>query len=171
MRNRIFAAILGLSVVAAVGVGGCGYMVGSTLPTGVRSVYVPIFVNKTKEPRIEFDATNATRTELQKDGTLQITSEDQADAVLKVVITGYDLEPLAYDPNRRARTTEYRVLLTVAMVLEDIRTGETIASKSKIQGESTFVLTGDLGAAKRDALPDAAKDLAHDIVEKLVEAW
>jgi hypothetical protein len=41
----------------------------------------------------------------------------------------------------------------------------------RISGESDFVFAGDLTSSKRRALPEAAEDFGHDIVEGVVEAW
>ncbi len=43
--------------------------------------------------------------------------------------------------------------------------------KQLVKGDATFEMFGDLSSAKREALPDAAKDLAHKIVESVVEYW
>jgi hypothetical protein len=40
-----------------------------------------------------------------------------------------------------------------------------------VSGETTFILSGDMAAAQRTALPSAAKDLATRIVEQVTEYW
>ena len=52
---------------------GCAsYQLGSMLPNDIKTVYVPTFINKTGEPMIESEATQAAIRELQKDGSLKV---------------------------------------------------------------------------------------------------
>ncbi|MFC1452819.1 hypothetical protein ACFLSJ_05680, partial [Verrucomicrobiota bacterium] len=65
---------------------------------------------------------------------------------------------------------EYRLTLHADVVL--VRSGEAEpVLERRVQGETTFDLAGDLASAKLDSLPIAARDLAHDIVECVVEYW
>ena len=40
-----------------------------------------------------------------------------------------------------------------------------------MRGEYVFPVAGDLSSSKLRGLPLAAEDLAHNLVEKVVEAW
>ena len=66
------------------------------LPNDVRTVYMPTCVNATSEPLIEMDVTRAILAQIQMDGSLRIASEDTADTVLDVKLTGFDLDPVGY---------------------------------------------------------------------------
>ena len=81
------------------------------------------------------------------------------------------LRAVRYARNNRQRAEEHRLVLTAALVFREARTGKVIVERPEVQGEATFVIGGDLGSAKRGALPTAARDLAHDIVEAITEAW
>ena len=152
--------------------GGCAhYQLGSMLPPDLRSVYVPTFENLTNEPFLEAEATKAVIEQIQLDGSLKVADESNADARLDVTIIEFELVPLAYDEQRRTLANEYRVLLTASIQFSNRLTQEIVVQSSKVQGEATFVLASDLTTAKRDALPEAAQDLGHDIVEQIVEAW
>lgn len=166
-------ARIGLALLAASCLTGCvGYRLGSMLPADVRSVYIPTFVNKTDEPLIESATTEAAIREFQKDGTLKVAGAPEiADALLAVTIVKYELSPLSYDTLKRTTANEYRLILTASVVMSSQKTGKVIAESPKVQGENTFVLSGDMTSAKRQALPAAAADLAHDLVETVVEAW
>jgi hypothetical protein len=161
---------LALAWTCAAAAGCAGYRLGSTLPPGLRSVHVPVFVNRTAEPQLENDATQAAMAEFQKDGTLRVAPAAEADAVLEVELTAFGLEPLRYDRDRAKTAVEYRARISARLVFKENRTGEVLMSKT-VEGESTFVPTGDLSTAKRTAIPAAAADLAHDIVEAVVEYW
>jgi outer membrane lipopolysaccharide assembly protein LptE/RlpB len=151
---------------------GClGYRMGTTLPPGVRSVYVPTFINNCGEPDVESTATSATIQELRRDGSLKLLSADQADAILDVTLTRYELKPLRYSSDSSTEASEYRLMLTASIVLRERETGKILAENASIRGKSTFEPEGDIASAKQSALPAAARDLAHDIVESVVEAW
>jgi len=150
---------------------GCvGYRFGSTLPPGINSVHVPTFHNRTNEPLLETQTTGATKQELQKEGSLRVTGKSNADAVLEVTLTRFILEPLRYERDRAKTTDEYRMRIRAELIFKRLRDGHVL-SKRTVEGEATFDPAGSLTSAKRAALPVAARDLAHDIVESVVEYW
>lgn len=163
--------LLGLAAAAIVCSSGCaGYWLGSALPPGVRTIHVPAFVNKTGEPLLENETSGAAIRELQRDGTLRVVGPDEADALLNVTLVKYRLEPLRYERNRPKTTAEYRITITAQVVLMDAAKRKALLKKT-VAGEATFVPGGNLAAGKRAALPIAARDLAHNIVEGVVEFW
>ena len=171
LMPRLVVPAFCLVVCLGVAVVGCvGYQLGSTLPPGVETLYVPTFMNSCGEPLVETEATRQTIQEFQKDGALRITSREQADAQLDVTIVEYELEPLRYRRDRAKTTREYRLTLVADVVLTRTATGE-ILSHRQLRGDSAFEPLGDLPSAKIQALPEAARDLAHDIVESVVEYW
>ena len=151
---------------------GCAnYQLGTMLPDDIKTVYVPTFVNKTMEPQIEFTTTSTTINEIQKDGSLQIAGEADADTILLVTLTDYRLDPLAYEDNRTTTTEEYRSIITASVVFQRNNDGTILAEYPVVTGDSTFLMSGDFTSSKQKALPDTAKDLAHEIVQKIVETW
>ena len=151
--------------------GGCaGYHLGGTPPPGVSSVCVPTFVNRCGEPNVEMDTTRATIQEFQRDGNLSIKAEEQADAILRVTLMSYRLDPLRYDRNSGKTAQEYRVTLAARCTLESKKTGKIMSSR-KISGDATFEFAGDLTSARFRALPLVAQDLAKNIVESVVSFW
>lgn len=170
LRFSLPGRLLTGTLLAALCAGCAGYRLGSTLPPDINVVHVPTFVNETPEPRLEIEATQATIREIQRDGTLSISDLQLADVVLDVRLIKFKLEPLRYEADNVVATKEYRLTITAGLTLTNRKT-DTIMIRNTVQGEADFVPTGDLSSAKRDALPVAAKDLAHDIVESVVEYW
>ncbi len=163
---------LALTLLVAVSLTGCaGYQLGSMLPDDIKTVAVPTFINKTKEPLLEVDCTQAAIEEFQRDGSLKVVSEDQADAVLEVVLIEFTQAPLAYEKTRRTAAQEYRMTIYAGMVLKRKSDGSIISQYPRVRGEAAFELIGDLSSSKLRVLPVAAEDLAHQIVERVVEAW
>ena len=86
---------LGLLFLGVLLLAGCGpYHLGTTLPDNMRTVFVPTFVNRTNEPGIEIDVTNAVITRFRVDGNLAPVSEKEADlfAAIKFGARGYILK-------------------------------------------------------------------------------
>lgn len=151
---------------------GCvGYQLGSMLPDDIRTVCIPTFVNETDEPNIEIETTQATIREFQQDGSLQVVACEEADAILEVVLKEYELEPISYEKNRETTAEEYRIWIKASYVFRK-QAGDVVVSEApNIRGQSTVDFTGDLSLMKRTELPATARDLAHEIVERVVETW
>jgi len=181
MQNELFrrlrtgmyvvAALTGLTGLACTTTGCAGYRLGSMLPPDIQTVYVATFVNRTSEPQLEGKTTGAVIAEFQKDATLRVVSkESAADTRLDVQLVGFSEQALRFDRNRRRTANEYRITIRAKIVFRRVSTGAALLEK-EVEGDSTFVVVGDLTSAKRAATPQAARDLAHDIVESVVESW
>lgn len=168
--NRLSLATLLLAI--TLGLPGClGYRLGSMLPADIKTVYVPTFLNETTEPLIEIEATSGVIDELQKDGSLRVVEEARADSILKVKLTSFLLEPVAYDNDATATVNEYRMVLTASIVLLRRSNNQVLVEGPSIQGEAIFQVTGDMTSSKQTGLPKAVEDLGNRIVATIVEAW
>lgn len=171
LHKPIFMLALVFAAAAITGCTQLGYNLGSMLPPEIKTVYVPVFVNSTDEPLLEVEVTRAAQEAIQVDGSLKIANEADADAVLRANLIAYKIVPIAFREDKATATDEYRIYLTAGFVMTQKATGEVLAQSSRVLGESTFFLEGDLTSSKKRALPEAADDLAHDIVEQIVEHW
>ena len=172
LRTVPNALALTIAAVSLALLPGCaGYRLGSMLPADIKTVYVPTFVNQTSEPQLELDTTRFALQEFQRDGSLKLSPEESADATLQVKLTDYRLAPLQYDSTRLTAATEYRITLYASIVLTRKSDHKVIVEYPRCYGEGTFPVVGDLSSSKRTGLPKAAKDLAHDIVQKVTEVW
>jgi hypothetical protein len=165
--RRVLLVTVGLVVVMVVGGGCAGYRVGALLPEHIKTIAVPVFVNNTSEPNLEIQATNAVINQLATDGTLRVVPEDEADVVLTVRLIRYQRKPIRY--TGVTRPTEYRITVTVLATLHDRHEGADLWADDRLSGSAEFVVGGSLPASERRARPEALEDLAHDIVEHIVE--
>lgn len=168
-RSFIFLLLL----TATVGMIGCaGYRLGSMLPPGIKTVYVPTCVNETTEPRIESDVTAAIISQIQMDGSLKITSDaDRADAILEVTLIRFWLDPVAYVHGEASTVNEYRMNISASFMLRSIRDNAIVAESPRVTGWFDFEMIGDMTSSKNVALRPASEDLGRRIVEKIVEYW
>lgn len=168
--KRFLVLWVGLAL-AGLGSGCAGYRLGSMLPPDIKTVYVPTCVNKTSEPQIEIEATRALIQDLQRDGSLRVVNQDQADAKLEVVLVNYTIEPVSYRSDSRTSAREYRIVLRAKILMTRRSNGSVVVEHPDVRGEYVFPVLGDLSSSKLRGLPSAAEDLAHNIVEKVVEVW
>ncbi len=152
---------------------GClsGYRLGSTLPPEIQSVHIPLARNESTEPLLETEVTTATLAQMQRDGSLSIVSEDQADAVLYITVTDFELRPLAFGDGDNLRPDEYRLIIKARVELIQQSNGRVLARQGGLDGRSEFELTRDLVSDQRTAIPEAAEDLGRRIVAAVTEAW
>ncbi len=150
---------------------GCaGYQLSSNLPESIQTVHLTV-ENKTEEPSIEVQTMKSMRAEVQMDGRLSLRPEDEADAVLKVMLINYNINALAYDEDHGTLAREYRVTLTASVVLYDAKTGAVLREIPGVTGESEFPYAADLTSGKRAALSVSADDLARRVVSLTIAAW
>jgi hypothetical protein len=162
---------------------GCGYRVGSILPMNIKTIAVPTFKNSTPEPGVEIGVTNQIINQFQIDGTLRLVEGDDADVRLDGELIEYRREPLRFTGTDFKEVSEYRLRLITRLSLIDLKTGQPIWSKRIVEGETTYFVGGDsfrdtertaLGALteqERSQIPTLEEDLAHDVVEAVVEGW
>ncbi len=161
-----------LALLALLNVFGCaGYRVGSMLPPQYKTVAVPTFENTSEEPLIQNEATMATISQIQFDGSLRISDMDSADSILRVTLTNFSMRPIRFSDDRARLANEYRMEIRASMVLLDRVTGEVIVEADRLRGEADFIVAGDMTSSKQSALPEAMSDLARRIVERMVEVW
>ena len=168
MTSTIRTAITALLVVACTGC--AGYRLNSSLPDDIKTISVPTFRNDTAEPDLDRTTTRETISELQRDGTLTIAREETGDIHLKAVITSFTLSPVRYNRNFARVAEQYRVTLRARITVTRESTG-AILVEDTTEGFATFEGAGDLATAKRTAIPEAARDLAKEITNRIVEVW
>ncbi|MFZ2640532.1 MAG: LptE family protein [Verrucomicrobiia bacterium] len=163
---------LRLIVVAltAVSCAGCAYRVGPTSTMNVHSIAVPNFHNKTFEPRISVQVTDAVIKRIQTDGSIRVVSEEAADATLTGEITTWSREPLLFRADNTLVAKQYQLMIQARVVLTDNRTGKRLLEGEYI-GKTQYFFGDDMTQAERQAFPLAADDLARRITDRIVDAW
>lgn len=160
-------------LVLSVLVSGCGYHAGEIRPTpmrAVRTLAVPNFKNKTFEVRTEVLYADTLIKRLQQDGTYQIVSDDKADAILNCTIMRVERRSVRSVINNVLATSEFGLRVTAQYEVEDRVTGATLM-KNTVHGSTTFFSGNDLQTIERQALSDAAADLAGKIAIEVTEGW
>src|SRR4030042_6059507 len=105
---------------------GCGYrMVGKEThnPPGLNSIAIPTFVNKTFEPGIEIQFTQAFLREFIQDRRVKLVDRKEADSLLEGVVTSFNLRSVSYD--RSGLALEYKATVVLDLTLKK-RSGEIL---------------------------------------------
>ncbi len=161
-------------LVLASSLGGClGYRLGDVKPgtlKNVRKVAVTTFRNATYLPRVESLVTNTVIKQLQQDGTYEVASVDQADAVLEGSVSGVGRGPVRSVRGNVLATTEFNLTITVTWTLRG-KDGQPLMGPAAISGSTSFFVGSDVTTDERQAIPLAAEDLATRLVSQLSEGW
>ena len=168
------AAHLLAGVVLAGLVAGCGYSVGlgGNLPSHLKTVAVPIFVNSTQQPAVEGVITAAVVNAFVTSGRLKVVSVKEADSILEGNIVGYNLESIAY--NSQINVTVYRLRVRVNILFRDVRQGSTLYKQDGLEQWADFRVQGQVSdtlAREDQAARQAAIDIGRRIVASSVDRF
>lgn len=156
---------------------GCGYhTVGSAshVPAGVRTLAVPIFVNKTQAYHTEVAYTQAVVRELNTRTRYRVESaaSGHEDAVLQGTILSQVTAPLTYD-STSGQTSSYLITITadVRLVGSD---GQVLWRNDAFAYRGNFQSTQDLNNFIQEdsaAVNRVARDFAQALVSTMLESF
>ncbi len=113
-------------------IAGCGYHFpgqAGALPEGVEKLYIPLFVNKTAEPQLEYQLTSHVSEVFARNSKIsQVESRDLAEATLLGTIRDYNSRALSYDS--QDDISEYRSTMVVDIVLVQAVTEMVLMEKT-----------------------------------------
>lgn len=159
---------------AGVLLSGCaGYHLGPNKPAHLASVAriaVPTCDNETLEPRLSVLFTNAVIKQLQTDGTYQIASKDNADAVLEMKILNINRSQFRAVRTNVLRTSELRVELRADYKLRESGTGAVLHS-GRVYGSSYIVLDPNFQLSEHQAMEEASQRIAANLVSEIADGW
>jgi len=178
---------IGVCLVLAGLLCGCGYTTRSSIGNRFQTIHVEPFLNKielTKEtnvqsrykiyrPYLETDITRAVNDKYLFDGNLRPVRKELADVVLKGELVEFLQDPLRYNDNDDVE--EYRVNIRVDISLWDRARDELVWQEDNFTGMATYFTSFYPVAADRGSesttVREAIDDLARRIVERTVEVW
>jgi len=159
---------LALGLLAAA-VAGCGYSFRGTLPEHIQTVAVPLFANKTGEPRIESLLTSAVVEAFSTNGRLRVVKREDADAVLEGEVIGYSLLSISYDSQANVR--QYRLIMTINLKLLDMRRSAVLFEERNLREKADFQVMNAVSetiSVEETAVRTAATEIARAIVSLTV---
>jgi hypothetical protein len=164
---------IALALAACLTAAGCGVYSANTnrVDESIRRVAVRYLENRTPEPDIGVDLTEAIILALQTDNTLKVVDEGSADSIIDGRVLRYVLREMA------ARTedltiNEYQIQIVVVLDFIVRATGEKIFAEKTFTGTGTYVLDDPTGLTDEEsAKEEAATDIVKDILAQVVEDW
>jgi hypothetical protein len=167
-------------LVLLVSLSGCGYSLagrGSSLPSYVRSIGVPLFINSTPVFDLEQILTQRVRLEFIGRGKYQVVPDATGtDVVLNGEITSVTLQPTAF--NEQQQASRYAISVVVKVELKDLKQNKTLyenpgltfRDEYEVSNTATADASSFLGQ-NRDALDRLATDFARSVVSTILEAF
>ena len=135
---------------------------GSTLPSHIKTIAVPLFQNQTQEFGIDQQITDAVINAINQDNTLKIAGMQQCDAILRGTIQQITEQAGQYDQNENA--SSFRVTLTVKVSFEDVK-------KKNVLWEETWREWGSYSGSREEGLQEAMEKISTNIVNRSVSGW
>ena len=150
----------------------CGYSFQGTLPNHIKSIAVPIFINRTNKPAVENVITRAVVEAFATSGRLRVVGPERADSLLEGEITGYELVSLAFDPSAAVR--RYRLLVTMNLRYRDLRQNRLVFERSGVQERADFQVAAAVAQTlvqEDAALRTAAVEIGRAVVALTLERF
>ncbi len=154
--------------------GGCGLysFSGSSLPSHIKTIAVPIFGNESLEYDVANEATQIVTQRFLQDNRLKVVGEGRADCILEGTISGYESKVYNYTADQQP--VDYIVVIRFAATLRDAVKNRELWKDDAMTVSAVYSVTsadpsalGDESAARSKAL----KDLAEDVLARTMEQW
>jgi Lipopolysaccharide-assembly len=178
----IRAGELALISLVALALSGCGYSLagrGSFLPTYIKTIGLPTFVNNTPVFEVERTITDRVRSELIGRGRYTILPQRTGvDAVLTGEILNIGLAPAAF--NQQQQATRYAVTIVAKIEFRDLKTDKVLWQNPALAFTEQYEVTTTVGAAadavtflgqNQNAVERLASEFARAIVSAILESF
>jgi hypothetical protein len=178
--------LLVLIVLATPLMSGCGYSLagrGSSLPSTIRTVGIPLFENATPVFELEQLLTERVRLEFISRGKYRVMPDAPgADAVLTGGITSVVITPTSFNSDQQA--TRYAFAMVVKVEFRDAATNRIIYENPALSFREEYEVAGNVAGSTLSS-PDAnaflgqnseakermANDFARSVVTSILEAF
>ena len=172
-RRRARAASALLALLALGALSGCIYgFTGGGLPGHVRTVYVDFFENNTPDEPLRSDVQRTLQQELPRSLGVRLASQQNADAIVRGRLTGYDESTLNVSPTQqpggRLQPLTRRLVITFEAEIYDVKEDKVLWKQSGINAQGEYNPQREQVLAARDR---AITDLVQKIVQGAQSQW
>lgn len=167
--KKAFVIVIMLSLLAVLH---CGYYTfsGSTLPSHLRTIAIPMFDNKTTEFGVPEDLTDALINEFTKDNTLKVVDRRAADSIIEGTIINIREQAGAY--NQQEQVQEIRIYVRVRAKFEDLKKNMVIWEEDISQwGTYSPDSPTEESSSRQDAVGEAISKIVTDIFNRTISGW
>jgi hypothetical protein len=149
---------------------GCGVYTfnGSTLPSYIKTIDIPLFKNASLEPEVAEEITTEINKKVVSDNLLRVIT-DQGDATLSGEVSKYTNEPYTYGTTetRQVNVDQYIVRITADIDFYDNKKDKSMY-KGPVTGEGIYNFSSEQESTGR---AKAVSDLVRKILEKSIQSW
>lgn len=169
MKKLILISFLvALTVMSA----NCGYKLAgfsSQVPSGIKTIAIPDFDNKTSRYQIDQYITYSVREEFIKRSNLVLEeNSSSADSLLEGTINRFDVKPISYSSDASANL--YRVTVDVSVRFINIKTGQVIFEGDSITFSDDYEIDDDdFFTRETQTLLKIADECAASVVTTILE--
>lgn len=169
MRRR--RAVVALAALAWA-IAGCGYSFHGTLPAHIKTVAVPMFVNRTQQPAVESVITRAIVDAFATNGRLRVVRREDADSILEGEVVGYSVGAIAVDPSLTVQ--QYRLAVTLNLRMRDVRRNELLFQHANFTEQADFRVASSVAqtiSVEAGALQQAATEIGRSVVSLALDRF
>jgi hypothetical protein len=149
---------------------GCGIYTfsGSTLPSHLKTVDIPLLTNQSMQPDIADDITKELNRQILANNQLRIVAAE-GDATVRGSITSYTHEPYAFGAtaSRQVDVDQYIVKITVDIEFYD-NVKDAPLFKEPITGQGTYDFAKETEETGRNK---AILDIVQRILQSSLQSW
>ncbi len=149
---------------------GCGVYTfsGSTLPSHLKTVDIPLFTNKSLQPGVAEDITAKLNSKVQEDNLLKPVSQN-SDATITGKVLSYDNRPYTYGSKsvRNVDVSSYSVKISVEVEFLDNKKDKTIY-KGVITEEGIYDFEKETEEVGKER---AVEKIIDKIMQNSVQSW
>ncbi len=172
--RRVAARLLALAFCA--NLVACGYHTAghaNLLPSDLRTIAIPAFVNQTQTYKIEQTLTSSVVQEFVTRTTYRITQDPKtADATLHGVVLSTNTTPLTYD-TKTGRASSVLVIVSMDVSLKD-RDGRVLYQNPSYTFREQYQVSQELSSFFEEDSPAfqrLSRDFARTLVSNVLEAF
>ncbi|HVH87782.1 MAG TPA: LptE family protein [Terriglobales bacterium] len=167
-----------LATILCFSLSGCGYHTSNhaqvRLPSGIDTIAVPIFANKTSSYRAEEVLTQAVIREFANRSPYRVVPKDDgtADAVLRGTVVGSNVYPLTYD-SQTGRQSSAIVQINMSIRLVD-KHGKTLFDNPNYSFREQYQVSREVTSFFDESPPAVdrlSRDFAHTLVAEILEGF
>ncbi len=160
--------ITGILISISFATAGCGIysFSGSSIPTHIKSVAIPLFDDRTAEFGIKEQITDALIDEFIKENILQIRDEQDANSIIRGTITRVTDVPYTFDASENVQ--EFKVNIYVDIEWYD-QINNIALYEGKIVGWGVY--PADAPDDRELGLEEAVERLRTEIINQTLSGW
>ena len=153
---------------------GCGYHLvgmGSSLPSHLKTISIPVFKNTSSQPEIHRELTSAVLEAFISDGRLKVAKKGNADLVMDATLVFYQKRNVSFGSQDLVSNiiVEVEIDLTITDQIKN-----KIFMKEKFKTQWDYKSTSDVAATERarlKALDLGFQDLGRRLVSLLIDQF